>query len=160
MGTPAKLSEILDSMDFQTAESSSYLDKSTGKVILLTSDEMYAAEEGEALDDYEEWERENIETARRIVEDGDESLVPLPSKWDINEYEIMESFCHSLPEGQTRDALCITIKGSGAFRRFKESLHVFDLVQQWYKYRDAEMRTIAIDWCEEYEIPYIDDTKK
>ncbi len=160
MGTPARLSEILDSMDFQTAESSSYLDTSTGKVILLTSDEMYAAEEGEALDDYEQWERENIEIARRIVEGADESLVPLPSKWDVNEYEIMETFCRSLPEGQARDALCITIRGSGAFRRFKETLRVFGLIQQWYQYRDAEMKAIAIDWCEQYNIPYVDDTRK
>lgn len=160
MGTPVKLSEILDSMDFQTAKSSSYLDKSTGKVILLTSDEMYAAEEDESLDDYEDWERENIEIARRIVGGGDESLVPLPSKWDINEYGIMENFCYSLTEGQAKDALCVTIRGRGAFRRFKETLRVFSLVRQWYRYRDAEMKAIAIDWCEEYGIPYVDDTNK
>jgi ribosomal protein S18 acetylase RimI-like enzyme len=160
MSVPVKLSEIIDAMDFQLDESSAYLDKSTGEVVILMEEEMRAAEEDEPLDDYAEWERESIQKAVKILYDDRENYPSLPTKWDIHEYRIMEKFCLSIEDQHISDSLYRAIKGSGAFRRFKDGVYRFGIQDDWYKYRYEAFKEIAIEWCEEREVEYIDDTVK
>ena len=58
-----------------------------------------------------------------------------------------------------RNTLLDLIRGSGAFARFKDAIHEFDIDQAWYQFRHAAYREIAIDWLEANDIPYIDDDK-
>jgi Uncharacterised protein family (UPF0158) len=159
MEAKVKLSDILDALGFQNDETEYYLDKTTGRVHLLTPDETLAVEAGDSIQDYPEWQRETIEVARR-VEEGDDDLIALPTQWDVREYEIMSDFCDSLDEGTVRDALYIAIEGSGAFRRFKDAIHTVDVADDWYKYRDARFKAIAIEWCQVHGFAFIDDTGK
>ena len=46
------------------------------------------------------------------------------------------------------------IKGSRAFRRFKEGVHRFDIADEWYRYKDEAIRNIAKRWYEENNIEY------
>jgi len=160
MDVKVKLSDVLEAMEFQIDETEYYLDRATGKVHLLTAEETLAVEDDDPIEDYPEWQRETIEVARRLEQGDDKDLVGLPTKWDINEYEIMEGFCDSLPEGTVQDGLYITIEGKGAFRRFKDAVHTFGVADDWYKYRTAEFKAIAIDWCQAHDLAYIDDTKE
>jgi hypothetical protein len=52
------------------------------------------------------------------------------------------------------EALYGLIKGSGAFRRFKDAVHHYGLADDWYKYRDNTLRQIAIDWCQENNVEF------
>lgn len=83
-----------------------------------------------------------------------DDYLPLPTKFDIHEYSIMERFCRSREDDEMRDDLCDAIRGRGAFRRFKDSIHEHGIADDWYKYRDEALREIAIEWCEENGIPY------
>lgn len=160
MGIRVELSKIIDAMDFQSLEGSSYLDKTNGEAITLTAEEFQAAEDGDSLDDYPEWQHENIELARNVLSDDDgKRFLQLPTKFDIDEYRIMEKFCLSVQDEKTSEALYLTIKGSGAFRRFKDCVHQFGVAEDWYKYRDKTLKQIAIEWCEENGIAYVDDVK-
>ena len=66
----------------------------------------------------------------------------------------MERFCLSVDEDDMREERCEAIRGRGAFRRFKDRVHVYRLTEAWYRYRDAALREIAMVWCDEHGIPY------
>jgi hypothetical protein len=158
METKVKLSAIVEALELQNDETEYFLDLNSGEVHLLTPDDQYSAEEDDPLEDYPEWQRPNIEVARRLANGEDESLIELPSRWDVNEYGIMETFCHAQPAGKQRDSLESAIQGKGAFRRFKDMLRSLDLFDDWHRFRSEKLKTIAADWCQANEIPFVDDT--
>lgn len=159
MPVPVKLSDIAESISFQTDEDSYYLNRETGDVIPVTDQEFRAAEEedGSSKELYG-LEDEQIEIAQDILADErQQKYIPLPDKFDVHEYSIMERFCLSIKDAKISDSLYRTIKGKGAFRRFKDAIYQYGVAEDWYKYRDNAMRSIAIDWCKGNGIEYIED---
>ena len=156
MATQVKLSEIIFGLESQFQKSSAYVKKKTGEVAIITDEEFFEAEKGDSLENYPEWQQGIIKIARDILED-DEKYISLPSKFDIDEYRMMERFCLSIKDKEISDSLYNAIKGTGAFRGFKDGVHRFGVADDWYKYRDQELKRIAISWCEENKIEYIDD---
>jgi len=155
MAIRVKLDEIIEGLEFQSDESSSFLDKTTGKVILISDYEMRAAEDDDPVEDFPDWEQELVAIAKEIIDEtGD--YIALPTKFDINEYSIMEKFCLSLNDSEMCDTLYGLIKGSGAFRRFKDAIHQYDIADDWYKFRDNALKQVAIDWCRDNNIEFED----
>lgn len=153
MRKPAQLASIIDGMETQSNENTSYLNKKTGEVILVTDEEFQAAENGEPPEEFPEWQREAIKTAQDVFENfGD--YIELPSPFDIHEYAIIERFSLSLENERISEELLSAIRGSGAFRRFKDATHRLKVSEAWYRYRDQAYRQVAIDWCKEHEIEY------
>ena len=66
----------------------------------------------------------------------------------------MERFCLSVDDEDMRDNLCNAIRGRGAFRSFKDKIHEYGIAEDWYQYRDAALRDIAVTWCEAHGIAY------
>jgi hypothetical protein len=153
MSTRVKLAEIIDGMESQSDESSPFLNKRTGEVVLITDYEMRAAEDEEPIEDLPDWEQDQVRIAREIMaEAGD--YIELPTKFDINEYRIMESFCESIEDAEMSDTFCELIRGSGAFRRFKDALYRHGIEKDWYRYRGEAYKEIAIEWCRENNIEF------
>jgi len=148
MEARVKLSDIIEGMESQSDESSSFLNKKTGEVILMTDYAMRAAEDNEPLEDVPDWERELVSTAREILA-GTGDYIQLPTKYDIDEYSIMENFCMSLDRQEIGDILYDSISGSGAFRRFKDAVYKYGVEDKWFSYRDNAIKGIAIEWCRE-----------
>jgi len=71
----------------------------------------------------------------------------------------MEDFCLSIQDDELSDKMYYSIKGNGAFRRFKENICRYNLENKWYKYKEDTLRKIAKSWCEENNIELIDDLK-
>lgn len=69
----------------------------------------------------------------------------------------MKDFCLSLDDGEISESLSNAIHGKGAFRYFKDSIHRYGIADQWYKFRDAVIKEIAIEWCEANNIEYTED---
>ena len=149
-----KLSDIVEGLEFQTDECFSYLHTRTGEVVSVTTEELRAAEEDEPLEDFPEWQHDAIRIAKDIIET--DSYLPLPDRFEINEYRIMEQFCLSVDDEDMRDDLCDAIRGRGAFRRFKDRIQAYGIAEDWYQYRDAALRESAMAWCEAHEIPYME----
>jgi hypothetical protein len=147
-----KLSDIIEGMDFQSDERSSYLNLTTGEVVSITDEELRAAENDAPLEDFPEWQHDAIRIAGEIVET--DHYLPLPDKFEMNEYRIMERFCLSIEDDDMRDDLCNAIRGRGAFRYFKDRIHAYGIVEAWYRYRDDALRDIAVAWCEAHGIAY------
>ena len=151
MAIQAKLDDIIDGLESQSDESSSFLNTKTGEVVLMTDYAMRAAEDDEPLEEVPDWERELVAIAREILAETGEYL-PLPSKYDIDEYSIMESFCTSMDNQKVGDILCDLISGSSAFRRFKNAIYKYGVEDEWNKYRKKAIKEIAVEWCRENNI--------
>ncbi len=155
MATRVKLDEIIEGLEFQSDESSSFLNKKTGEVVLITDEELNAAEENEPVEDFPDWQQDQVKIAKEIIaETGD--YISLPTKFDIHEYSIMEGFCTSLDKQEIGDILCELINSSGAFRRFKDAIHEYDIADEWYSHRNNAIKEIAIEWCQENGIEFDD----
>lgn len=155
MRLPVRLSEIIDAIDIPNEELASYLNRKTGDIITVSEEEISAAEEEDPLDDYPEWQRDNILIAKEFL-DNEKDYLALPTKYDLDEYRLMEKFSLSLEDRKASDILCRAIIGKGAFRRFKDTLNRLDLADQWYAYRGDAIRQIAVDWCELNKIQWQD----
>ena len=151
MAIRVKLDDIIDGLECQSDESSSFLNTKTGEVVLMTDYAMRAAEDDESLEDMDDWERDLVAIAREILAETGQ-YIPLPSKYEIDEYSIMEKFCMSLDKEEIGDILCDLISGSGAFRRFKDAIYKYGVEDEWHKYRDNSIKEIAIEWCREHNI--------
>ena len=152
MTRQVKLQDMLEKMDFQSDEQSSFLNLTTGEVVAITDEELRAAENDEPLEDFPEWQHDAIHIAGEIIET--DHYLPLRDRFEINEYRMMERFCLSVDADDLRDDLCDAIRGRGAFRRFKDRIQVYGIAEEWYRYRDAALREITIAWCEEHAIRY------
>ncbi len=157
MDVRVKLSAIVESLEFHSDQTTFYLDTDTGKIILVTPDELFEGDEDDPIESYPDWQREGIQTARALAKGHDGNLLELPDRWEINEYRIMEDFCLSLPADATRTDLYATIHGRGAFRRFKDAIQRIGVTDQWFRYRTSRFKTIAVNWCTANEVPYEDD---
>jgi Uncharacterised protein family (UPF0158) len=152
MTVQVKLQDILEGMDFQSDAQSAFLNLTTGEVVSITDEELRAAEHDAPLEDFPDWQHDAIRIAKDIVET--EHYLPLPDRFEIHEYSIMERFCLSVDDEDIRDDLCNAIRGRGAFRYFKDRIHAYGIAEEWYRYRDAALREIAIAWCEAHGLQY------
>ena len=146
------LQDIINAMDFGTDEFHSYLNKETGEIVTITDEEIIAIQNENDWNDYPEWQQEALASAKKVLDSSD--YLPLPDKFDIQEYAIMERFCYSTENPQISNELSNQIKGSGAFRRFKNAIHRYGIENDWYKFRDQAFEEIAVEWLDSNEIAF------
>lgn len=149
------LKELAEQMDFMMDEWSYFIDKSTGEIISIDDRHLAIAEnpDDEPTFKLAEWEYDEVRKAEAVLEKW-QDMLPFPDKRDLDEYGMMEEFSENYPDAHIRDCLCIAIDGSGAFRRFKNTINRFDIEDQWYAYKDQAVLKFAEKWCKENEIPY------
>ena len=151
----AKLSDVIEALESAGDEQQPYLDDRSGEVILVTQEFANAAEEDEGFSNAPDWQQEAIQEAKKVQEEEEEEhFLALPGQFEIHEWEVMEQFCQSLADGRPRDVLLEAIHGRRTFRRFKDAARRLGVLDQWYVFRDKEIRQIAIDWLEENGIQY------
>lgn len=96
----------------------------------------------------------DIEECKTIDEDELTELIMLPTKYEINEYSMMESFIETIEDVKLYNQLYMAINGRGAFRRFKDTCINHEIIDDWYKFRDDKFKEIAITWCKENNIDF------
>lgn len=149
MPIQVRLSAIIEAMEMQSDEMTSYLHRPTGRV-LTVSDEAFRAAE----DDDQEWvEPEELADARSVLAAEDEYLA-LPDRFEIDEYRMMERFATALDNAAARDAALAALRGRGAFRYFKDTVHRLGLAPAWYAYRDNAYLNVARAWCEAHGVEH------
>ncbi|SFN79633.1 UPF0158 family protein [Proteiniclasticum ruminis] len=135
------LREVLDALDAATDSTVFVFSKRRNRVLLFF--------EGSLADDLEE----NL-TLEDALNDPD-SYIPLPTEYEIHEYQIMENFVNSLEDEDAARELLNAMQGKGAFRRFKEKVSLLSLEDRWYNHRDEAYEKIAMEWCGENGIEVI-----
>jgi hypothetical protein len=146
---------MVDEMQTLSDEIHGYLNRVTGEVVMIMDEDIRAVENEEVYSNDQEWERKAIEQTKEVLESED--YLELPSQFEIHEYAIMENFCIAYPNKAMSEDLLDMIRGSGAFRRFKNYITRHGIEQDWYNYRDNAYKEIAIAWLEENDISYTDD---
>jgi hypothetical protein len=148
--------DIVDALEMACDEHRYFLDRQTGKVEFVSREVLGIAEEGGTLDDVLQWQEDQFRVAEAIFADWDR-FEKLPTKFDLHEWDIMRAFAESVvPERFSRD-LQNAIHSSGAFRFFKDTLRRYRREKEWYAYREAALRDLAIEWCQENDIEYTDE---
>lgn len=127
-----KLTEVIDALDFTNDEIEYYYNPDNG--------EIYMANIG---DDEDLNEDELFEKS-----------IMLPTRYDINEYEMMENFAEIIEDTRLQNQLYISLNGSGAFRKFKDTCINFDIIDDWYKFRNERYKELAINWCKDNNIEF------
>lgn len=145
------LRAVADEMDLLNNDWTAYINRRTGELVTVTDEDASAVEDG-AGDDLPGWQAEHLSKVREALMSGD--FLPLPSKFDINEYHIMERFCHQLANATVRDDLLRAIKGAGAFRRFKTLAYHCGVIDEWHAFRDRALEEIAAEWLNANGIGY------
>ena len=172
MAVVVSLRDLVDELQTLSHESHVYLNKTTGKVITITDDDFAMARNADEIDEVEEddevadnlseysdLEIDFFQEVKKVLSLDDDYL-RLPSKFDIDEYEIMERFCLSISDEKISDMLLGKIRGSGAFRRFKDTIYRYGIEKDWFKFRDEAYKEIAISWLERKGFAYSDDMNK
>ncbi|USL11123.1 UPF0158 family protein [Bacillus bombysepticus] len=156
MKNPIKIQAIIEELEMQFDESRIFLNVKTGEIISVTLDNLRAAEDEKVFGHLPEWEQEDRKVANDIFGKF-ENYKELPTKYEVNEYEIIEDFCFNVSDERKQDILLSSIKGKGAFRRFKNKIIDFEMEDQWYSYRDERYKQIAIKWCLDNNINFFDN---
>jgi hypothetical protein len=175
MAVIVSLRDLVDELQTLSHESHVYLKKSTGKAISIRDDDFEMVRNMEEfdeieeenddseiindLDGYSDLEAEFFQDVKNVLSLDDDYL-KLPSKFDIDEYEIMERFCLSVSDEKISGVLLGKIRGSGAFRRFKDTIYRYGIEEDWFRFRDEAYKEIAISWLESHGFAYIDDMNK
>lgn len=153
---PVSLQAVVDEMDVFGDEMTAYINKKTGELFTVGDEEAGYIEDGDEDDDFiPEWQKEILPKVREVLESDD--FVPLPDKFEIHEYSIMERFCLSMEDDDLQDDLLNAIRGRGAFHRFKDIIHRKEIQDDWYSYRNDALKRIAVDFLEAEEITFVDD---
>jgi guanine deaminase len=155
MNTKTALSEIVEALELATDEMHSYMHRQTGEVRTLSVEALRMAEDGVGKE-ISAWEKEELEAAKQVVDSED--WLPLPSKIDVNEWEIMSRFGQSLAAPAHRDEILDGIRGSGAFRMFKSIIRRLRLEDAWYAFKQSALENMAREWLESegFEVPQDD----
>jgi hypothetical protein len=148
------LNKIVEGMEFQNEDSEVYLKRTTGEIVMLGREEIDAAEDDENATDYPEWQQPLIETAKEIYVEDSPDYLRLPDRFEIDEYRMMADFVETVDNPDHQQQLARSIRGSGAFRRFKDTAEELDLLESWFAYRDGEYRRLAMEWCQKKGIEF------
>ena len=97
---------------------------------------------------------ETDEDLAELIEKEPERFLRFPTKYEIHEYSIMDSFVDDLPAGRIKSELAGAIRGKGAFRRFKQTIRFQGVEQLWYDYQANAYRELAERWCNENDIQF------
>ena len=88
------------------------------------------------------------------INDLNDDYIMLPAQYDIDEYSMMEDFIEHVSNDVIYEDLMWSIRGRGAFRRFKDMCSYHDVLDDWYKFRDEKYKELAINWCKKNNIDF------
>lgn len=157
--TPVKLSELIEAVEFSSDEHAAWVDLETGCVVRVDQFLLNALEgkDDDTLEVLTEWDRDELALARAITEDSAGRFLDAPDAFGFHEYRHMQCFIESLGETEAAGRLWDAIKGSGAFRRFKNTADRLGLLTAWYRYREDALRTFVRKWAEANQVAVEDD---
>lgn len=132
---PVSLSQIMEAIEMSNDVTLHVYRQSDGQILLL----------------FEELDSDLIEM---VIDDDD--YIPLPSKYEMNEYHVMEKYIEQLADQNIKNILRDAICGKGAFRRFKNLIHHYHIQNDWYQFLTNEYRKVALRWCQKYNVSFVE----
>lgn len=136
------LNDFVEQLDMVSEEQRVFLNIRTGSFVMISSDDMMAAEvtSGEKTGEY-------------LISDD---FRELPDRYDLHEHAIMQRFCHTITDDELRRGLLRSLQGRGASMRIMNTVHQFGIEEKWSAFRNGEFREIAAQWLEKHGVAFAD----
>jgi hypothetical protein len=136
-GKPIDEDMVAEAMDDGEIAHSYFLNTETGEVIFLSEFSLST----------DEWEQQLAEI------DGSDIYIPIERIDSSEAYRWMEDFVTQIvapKNARVAENLSIALMGRGAFRRFKDVLHLAGdkWTQAWYRWRDDRLKEAMYEWFE------------
>jgi len=170
------MNEIIQSLENVSGDISVFLDTETGDLITLTEAEILTAEAdrdkgGDSDDDLDDMEgglsddlADDLDEgpggplarsqAKSIIEDEDGRYIALPNDRELNKWQIVKDYCHTLKDAKVKGELEDIIRGAGSFIKLDNCLQRHKLDDDWYNFQHKALRDIAADWCNENNVKF------
>jgi hypothetical protein len=145
------LRDVIEALDLQSDELTSYLDPDSGEIITFNEEEATIAERGD-WSTAPEWMRESLPKIKRALED--DRMLELPDRAHIDEWRMMQDFAEEQDNCHCQAELCDAVHGSGAFRLFRRTVERLGMEEQWRRYRDKAYERVAREWLEQNQLRY------
>lgn len=88
---------------------------------------------------------------------NDDSIIALPSRYDLNVYNDMIAFIDIIEDKEIQNKLYKSVNGKGAFRRFENDITYYDLREQWFDFKDNRLKEKVIDWLKVNNIDFVNN---
>ena len=147
MAVVVSLADIVNEMAEITGHHTIFLNQRTGEIVTLNEHQRHALEIGH--DPEPGSDRPALSDDLR-----DGNLLELPSKFEHQEYSIVERFCHTVKDAQQRQTLFAAIHGKQAFRDFNVEVTQLGLEERWHGFRNQAFEEIAVAFLEKNGIAY------
>lgn len=147
MGRAVNINDLVDAFDLQSAFLVFFLDKNTGELIPLTEEEIASIESGDLSED--------VAFMKEIL--SSERYLEIP---DIDKKALMEEFCSFIEDIEIQNALLEGVDEQDAFTSFNTKVHFYQLEEDWFVFIEDRLTDIAIGWCEENALSYVDSPRE
>lgn len=150
MSTKVSVPDVIEAIEFATEETSSYVHRSTGRVVTISHEDMrFAEDRGDDTSDLPDWRKKTVAEALDVLASSEQWL-PLPDEFEIHEWKIMDDFVRTVADPSDHDELADAIRGRGAFRQFKGTIRRLGIEDAWYAYKARALVHIAREWLTEH----------
>ena len=151
------LDDVIECIELENESLNHYYNKNTCIIIYRESSETssYKAEDFNKIDEFEEWERELIESLHDL-KTNPQDYIQLPTAREISEFKILEQFCNSFSDISIDNIIKENIDEIKKIQKIKRIIEDKKMLNDWYDFREASERQIAKDWCDQNNIEYIE----
>lgn len=151
------ISDVIECIEFENENLNHYYNKNTGIIIYKESSETsnYSAADYNRINEFEEWERELIESLYDL-ENNPDNYIKLPGEDEISELNMMINFCNSFNDFSIDDILNKNVDDIKKIQKIKKLIEEKNMLNDWYDFREQTEKQIAIDWCNKNNIEYIE----
>ena len=146
------VSAVVGEMQGLNDECFAFLNRITGELCTLGREEIRAVEEAHDLEEYPQWQQDDIRRAGEVLDSED--WLELPTAYDIHAWEIMRDFSDAVDDERLRNELLDAIHRKGAFQRFKNTIVHRGIEADWRRFYDEALAAIARSWLDHNEITY------
>jgi len=156
MAAKVRIDEIVTALEDESEMEWVYVNVETGKVETVLKDDICDIENSDAdeeEEDEDEDEDEELKLLKEITWDR-KKWKRLPTRFDLHDWSIMENFAESLTSPEVRSDLQRALHQRGSYGNFRDRVDRYRLKRAWDAFRIDALRDIAIEWCEDHDIPY------
>ena len=151
------ISDVIECIEFENENLNHYYNKNTGIIIYKESSETanYSAADYNRINEFEEWERELIESLYDL-ENNPDNYIKLPGEEEISELNMMINFCNSFNDFSIDEIVNKNTDDIKKVQKIKKLIEEKNMLNDWYDFREQTEKQIAIDWCNKNNIEYIE----
>jgi hypothetical protein len=171
--------ELDSAIENSSSEATYFLDKETGKILLVTDEtsrmleEIYDEEPDEESEeeseedefdlenylkhsDLPDWQKDELRDADRVDNDFGDRYIEIPKIESGTAFEYMEEFTQAVQNQRLKDRLSDVLGMNKPFRRFKDTLADYpEEEKRWFSFEESRRREHIKEWLEDENIELI-----